>query len=188
LINYLRDNKDIFPLYDECASNFSDVKPHPKEASYNLPEPSGKFQEISGKGSSGNDTSKVKVRVKDKVKVKEEVKEVTPTLEKIGSHFKATQEQIQDLISQDGEPEFKTRVQTINDYCAATGKTYKDYPAAYRNFRKRDADQLRAVKTGPPRYESRAEKNQRILRENHEKFSKMEQPQTSVFFLTETEK
>lgn len=57
---------------------------------------------------------------------------------KIGAVFKCSQEEKAHLISDDGEVEFLSRVNTINDYCAATGKRYKSYAAAYRNFRKRD--------------------------------------------------
>lgn len=111
-----------------------------------------------------------------------------PDLEKLGSHFKATKEQIQDLISQDGDLEFKTRVQTINDYCAATGKAYKDYPAAYRNFRKRDKEKISTKSNAPPRNESRYERSQRNSRELHEKIMREQNQdistlETSVFLL-----
>ena len=97
-----------------------------------------------------------------------EVKKEKPELEKLGSHFRATREQIEKLILEDGEAVFKTRVQTINDYCAANGKSYKDYPAAYRNFRKGDAE--RKAKEQKPLFESDYARSQRILKENREKF------------------
>ena len=71
------------------------------------------------------------------------VKKPSVPLVKIGSHFRAKQSQIDGLISEDGRAEFDSRVETINDYCAAKGTTYKDYPAAYRNFRKRDRERSR---------------------------------------------
>jgi hypothetical protein len=112
-----------------------------------------------------------------------------PELEKIGSHFKATKEQIADLISADGEQQFKTRVQTINDYCAATGKTYKDYSAAYRNFRKRDLEQIRPSNGMPPKNESRYERSQRNAREFHEKLQREKAAgitqETNIFLLEE---
>jgi hypothetical protein len=111
-----------------------------------------------------------------------------PELEKLGSHFKATKEQIQELITQDGQEDFKTRVQTINDYCAATGKAYKDYPAAYRNFRKRDKERSTPKSNAPPRNESRYERSQRNARELHEKIMReqnqgIQAQETSIFLL-----
>jgi hypothetical protein len=103
-------------------------------------------------------------------------------LEKLGSHFQATREQIEALAQEDGEEAFAARVQTINDYCAANGKTYKDYPAAYRNFRKRDQE----AKNKPPPFETRAQRNQRILKENHERFKREEETgkrETVIAFL-----
>jgi hypothetical protein len=103
-------------------------------------------------------------------------------LEKLGSHFRATKEQIETLAQEDGPEAFTARVQTINDYCAANGKTYKDYPAAYRNFRKRDQE----AKSKPPPYETRAQRNQRILKENHEKFKREAETgrqETTIAFL-----
>lgn len=61
-----------------------------------------------------------------------------PELTRIGSHFKATAAAIEKLIAEDGREEFKNRVESMNDYCASMGKRYKDYAAAYRNWRKRD--------------------------------------------------
>lgn len=72
----------------------------------------------------------LKVKVKSKVEVESKLK--------VGSHFQATKAQIDELKSEDGYQAFAELVQTINDYCSAHGKTYKDYPAAYRNFRKRE--------------------------------------------------
>lgn len=63
---------------------------------------------------------------------------VIPVGIRIGSHFVCTEEQRTALIAEDGEVEFLERVGTINDYCAAKKEKYHDYPAAYRNFRKRD--------------------------------------------------
>lgn len=71
-------------------------------------------------------------------KTKNNIKKDTPSLILIGSNFKATQEQIDEIIKQDGKQAFESRVQCINDYCASHGKNYKDYPAAYRQFRARD--------------------------------------------------
>lgn len=112
-----------------------------------------------------------------------EVKKEKPELEKLGSHFRATREQIEKLILEDGEAVFKTRVQTINDYCAANGKSYKDYPAAYRNFRKGDAER-KANKI--PLNESRYERSQRNARELHEKLQRGEPlKQTNIFLMKE---
>lgn len=61
-----------------------------------------------------------------------------PLLVKIGSHFKANQEQIDAFIFEDTRPVFDSRIEDINNYCAATGRRYKDYAAAYRTFRKKD--------------------------------------------------
>ena len=88
-------------------------------------------------------------QVEVEVEVKEEVK-VKKDLLRIGPHFTCTQDQRDTLAAEDGEEAFLARVETINDYCAAHGKRYKDYPAAYRQFRKRDQDRTPIVTGGSP--------------------------------------
>lgn len=64
----------------------------------------------------------------------------------IGEHFRCTEAELADLVAEDGLGAVEARIQTINDYCAANGKRYKSYAAAYRNFRKRDLEAAKGPK------------------------------------------
>lgn len=81
---------------------------------------------------------------------------------KLGSHVRITQEQKDVFIGEDGEDDFNTRIQTINDYCSAHGKVYRDWAAAYRNFRKRDRE--RPAPAVYSRQLSTYEKNQEFFK------------------------
>ena len=198
LINrYEIENKRYIEIIDFSKHQ----KIHPKEAWFNIPAPkdiaipcnyikdstpSGNFIDTIGKGK-GIGISKGNIQLPDTtpevINSPKEVKKEKTELEKLGSHFRATREQIEKLILEDGEAVFKTRVQTINDYCAANGKSYKDYPAAYRNFRKGD-EQRKANKI--PLNESRYERSQRNARELHEKLQRGEPlKQTNIFLMKE---
>lgn len=182
-------------------------KPHPKEANSLIPAPKNiaipcKGWQVSNLGvqvsnldletnhNHSHNHNSISNSITDKDTTVSTVESDSPTkppskqkpkaeLVKLGSHFRANREQIESLILEDGESAFTARVQTINDYCAANGKTYKDYPAAYRNFRKRDKEKQ------VPRYESRTQRNERVSREIHEKLTRQEKStnETTASFL-----
>lgn len=56
----------------------------------------------------------------------------------IGDYFRCTEEEKATFLAQDGDTVFADRVQLINDYCANKGP-YKNYAAAYRNFKRNAA-------------------------------------------------
>mgnify|MGYP000978960552 CR=1 FL=1 len=58
----------------------------------------------------------------------------------IGEYFNARKKEVAEFIAQDGEDAFNARVQSINDWVGAHGKTPEDYAALYRIFRKRDKE------------------------------------------------
>ena len=51
-----------------------------------------------------------------------------------GSHVKLTSTEYEKLFHELGASTLKDLIDRVNDYCAATGKSYKDYAAAIRNF------------------------------------------------------
>lgn len=95
--------------------------------------------------------SKIIRSKKEDLKDKGSTKKEDPTLAvvaqfKSGTHFRCSNAEIAALTAEDGPEAVATRIQVINDYCAANGRTYKSYAAAYRNFRKRDLEAAKGLK------------------------------------------
>lgn len=73
-----------------------------------------------------------------KILVRTTKKKVIDSSILIGKYVRMAQADIDIFKKEDGDEDFKTRCETLDDYCSSTGRRYKDYAAAYRNFRKRD--------------------------------------------------
>lgn len=156
IVRYTHENTAIIQI----VSFISHQKPHPNEASFNLPElqDNSNYREISGNLMKLHEKKlnylpykDIRIKGLKESKEKEERKEPENLIIKIGSHFKAKQEQIDELIKQDGHGVFTARVECINDYCASHGKSYKDYPAAYRQFKKRETQKPGSNQIEPQR-------------------------------------
>lgn len=71
---------------------------------------------------------------------KEDKKEIQPSAEieilSFGSHVKLKKVEHEELVKTHGEKLIAKTIETVNDYCAAHGKSYKSYAAAIRTFLK----------------------------------------------------
>lgn len=91
----------------------------------------------------------------------------------IGSHVKIKQQDLDDLIETHGKSLIDSTIDAVNDYCAANGKSYRDYAAAIRNFIKRESERKVAKNQKVPESLRQPEAKKKSLWDDYDARMKM---------------